>query len=233
MKLHFYSRQTCKRLTDSIAENLPFYRGEEPHPLLHESSDKESGVELGAIPSLSDHTPAGDAQNAIDLYQWLKLTPIQAADCRIWTCLSHGLFADYVRGRWDTINEGTVKSHFFMNGTGFTPRVSNALSRLWWGAHLTFETSNSDPFRKTKILFSLQDISQSMLERAYGMSKPLLNTTLNAFGEGKFQSTQNRSGVIKETAKSLNTYGATALFEGIPEERLEFVVRNFLKKEMT
>jgi hypothetical protein len=234
MKLPFFSRKTCSELYQSVPDNLGFYRGETFHPILHVAKTHESGIELGSHPCLVKTSPSADADNAIALYNWLKVSPVVASNDQLWTYLSHVPFVEYIRGRWSTANERTVREHYFMKGSGFTPRVSNGLSRLWWGVHLTTRPQETDPFELTRTLFSLQDVSQAFLERAYGFSVPLLHAVLKVLADPSngWTTGQAKGDVVKAVARSLNTYGATVHYEGLPSDRLRFVIRQLLQREI-
>jgi len=235
MKLPFYSRKTCAELLNAVSDHLGFYSNGDRHLILEESKVYESKISLGDTPAFDEATAAGDADNAIALYNWLKIDPITAANAQVWTYLSHQTFVDYLRSRWSETNERTIKEHYFMKGRGFTPRVSNGLSRLWWGAHLTFKEDNADPFALTRTLFSLQDVSQAFLERAFGFSLPLLHTILKILADPSsgWADGTAKGEAIKAIAKKINIYGATAHLDGLPEDRLEFILRRMLGEQLS
>lgn len=234
MKLPFFSRKTCSVLYQSVADNLDFYRGGSIHRILHSAKTHESGIELGSQPVLEGTSPADDAGNAIALFNWLKVNPVVASNDQLWTHLSHVTFPDYLRERWPTVNERAVREHYFMKGSGFTPRVSNGLSRLWWGAHLTHRPQDTDPFELTRTLFSLQQVSQAFLERAYGFSQPLLHSALQILNDlsSGWSSAPARGDLVKIIARKLNTYGASVHFEALPPDRLKFVIQQLLRREL-
>ena len=235
MKLPFFSRPFCNKLLSSISDRLDLYQsGEASIESIHKGI-LESNITLSSAPSLDDATPTGDAQNAVDLHQWLSIPQTVAADQRVWTCLCHTRYYEYCHLRQSQKNAKIIKERFFMPGNGFTPRVSNRLSRLWWGAHLTYDSKRTDPYELTHTLFSLQEIQQSFMERAYGSCKPFLHVALEVLGERRDElgSVANLDDLIKKLAREINIYGGSTLLEAIPRDRLKFIVSDRLHDLIT
>ena len=235
MHLPYFSHKLCKTLVGSIEERLEIYKSDTAVIDNDTEGIFQSSIYLGTAPELSDTSSGGDAENAIRLHQWLKIQPFMAADERIWTCLCHSLFYDYTTTRWANKTLKNIRERFFMTGVGFTPRVSNSISRLWWGAQLTYDPKRADPYELTRVLFSLQDIQQSFMERAYCSCTPLLHTVLEVLGdsEEELKAATGRGDIVKKLAKQINVYGGTGLLEAIPEDRLKHVVKTRLSDLMT
>jgi len=230
MNLPFFSLSFCNKLLDDIPDRLELYQSGEASIELESEGVFESKIKLTTPPSLDDATPKGDSQNAIELHQWLSIPQNIAADERVWTCLCHTLYYSYCHKRQSQKNAEIIRERFFMPGTGFTPRVSNRLSRLWWGAHLTYDPKRNDPYELTRTLFSFQEIQQSFMERAYGSCKPFLHVALEVLGKksDELNNIPKLDALIKDLAREINIYGGTTLLEAIPPNRLKSVIEQRL-----
>ncbi|MDC0176167.1 DUF6339 family protein [Planctomycetaceae bacterium] len=176
------------------------YRGKEPFPLdrarlitrTHLPPESELPVLTCNGGTTSQQLAATDATNAIELYQSLQpldgdrrrpLTTVEASDRRLWAYMTHGPYLDYCRERFPKRHEdsdkymGYIRDHWFFR-RGRLRR--NAVSRLWWAAHLTVCPWKADPeleflttedqFYYTRILTKVQDIYQGIVERDFGRS---------------------------------------------------------------
>lgn len=106
-----------------------------------------------------------DYESAKCLYLALKeLTPIQAADPRLWTYLTHVDLYDYMIHRWNDVYTGEtddpdyIKEHWFVKNTSQQVLMRNALSGLWWAVYLSSDESRTDSFELTKVFFKDLDL---------------------------------------------------------------------------
>ena len=168
---------------------------------------------------------SADLENAIALHGYYGgLDETQASDPRLWIYLSHAEFRKYALARWgldgsysDLKDDAAKKrainqllEHWFISGNDRDLR-RHAIARLWWAAHLTYapwekdseffsDLKNKDPYYYTRILLSMQDIYQQVLERAMGRSNRILISVLDYFGKNKkfAQSRENVRSLMKE-----------------------------------
>src|SRR3989344_7307725 len=168
---------------------------------------------------------SADLENAIALHGYYgDLDETQASDPRLWIYLSHAEFRKYALARWgldgsysdlkdDAAKKRAIKQlleHWFISGNDRDLR-RHAIARLWWAAHLTYapwekdseffsDLKNKDPYYYTRILLSMQDIYQQVLERAMGRSNRILISVLDYFGKNKkfAQSRENVRSLMKE-----------------------------------
>lgn len=138
-----------------------------------------------------------EAENAIKVYEYLKpLSRTQAADSRLWTTLTHTTFWIYCQKRWPVENQSSsfIFEHWFeKRGAGLGALRRNAISRLWWAAHLTVAPWEADPellhlkssdrYKFTRTLLSQAQIFQDVIEREYGSNLRLRILLLSAFGK--------------------------------------------------
>lgn len=166
-------------------ERSRLYSGGEPYPALDDNyllntairvPDKAPDLDLNGQGRLND------AENALKIYAYLgRLTRTQAADLRLWVTLTHTIFWDYCLKRWPAAEKSSdyVLEHWFeKRGGGLAALRRNAISRLWWAAHLTVAPwerdselnvfKSSDRARYTRVLLSQQQIFSDVIERSYG-----------------------------------------------------------------
>lgn len=240
MSLEFLSREATDKLAREVGNNLDAYRTGQTQALIRASDCRVSRVEAVAPPDLLDGTgePKSDAEAAQLVFQWLSnLTPVQAADERLWILLTHRVFARYVHKRWGSSLEGSTRpedrvlDRWFFRGTGVATFVRSGLSRLWWFGHLTHDSKRANPFELTDVLLSLQDIQVAFLERSLGRCRPLLRAVLETVQkhESALRKTPKSGDVIQEWAKEIRLYGGAYLLDAVPPERLIVVVERMLR----
>ncbi len=239
MSLEFLSREATERLARDVAKNLEAYRSGNTAALIVPSDCHISKIETTPPPELDDL--AEDKQDALAtqrVFKWLShLTPVQAADERLWVLLTHRYFSHYVHKRWSRRLESATKPaelvlrRWFFRGGGLATFVQNALSRLWWFGYLTSDNKRENSFELTDVLLSLQDIQTGFLERSLGRCRPLLRAVLEAIKkhEDEFRNAPNRSKAVQQWAKEINLYGGAYLLDAVPPERLAFVVQSKLR----
>ncbi len=201
----------------------------------------------GKIPMLNADS---DVENAIRLYEYFKpLNETQASDPRFWTYLSHATFRSYVLKRWgikdkyeDVIKDPILKQkainsiidHWFISGNDRALR-RHALARLWWAAHMTirpwesepeyFSTIvNEDPYAYLKVLFSAEDIFQSILERKTYRDKKVFITLLEFLK--KNPDVINSRDLFRELMKEMNLVSSTKRLSVIPFGELYLLIES-------
>lgn len=177
-------------------ESLDFYMDQHsefdlsPYPNVVLVSEK---TELpDTIPVLSPSAD-DDAENAEKIFKYLKISPVQASDPRLWTYLTHVTFCKYVKERWpievnDKDKEQKVNERWLAtrNSRSFE---RNAIARLWWAAYATVAPWEKDEYFKdlpeqndrfvyTKVIFTKQDIVSNLLDRRFGRSPRIMITVL-------------------------------------------------------
>lgn len=171
-----------------------------------------------------------DAENARILYSAYKdkINPIQATDVRFWAYLSHVVHWDYMRKRWpievpDELDDkekntiiSRIKSRYF--GSSATKAfVRQGLSRLYWGAYLTYDETNEDPFEYTDYIFSDQDLYSSLVERSYSRNKVMLLAILKELKEYDTIGREDR----RKYLVMINQSGAITAFDAFDQKQAE------------
>lgn len=189
-----------------------------------------------------------DAENAMKLYRWLPaLTRTQAWDRRLWSTLCHFPFFKYVRARWAEFTSDTEKDadyvtrHWFLGAKGKAALRTNAISRLWWAAYLTWKPWNKDPdlqlFKTqndahyTQILLSNQQFYFDIIERDFGSSLRVRICLLDALQQYRDEvaSDTKLSGGV---AKRLNLVARTRHLDSIPVKQLRELCLKLVQREV-
>ncbi len=159
------------------------------------------------------------------------LTPSDADDARLWVYLTHVTYYDYVKGRWTSksTNGDVILDRFFYRGTSRGTRTKNAVSRLWWTAHLTVRKNETDEAKKwelTRAIFSNQDLQVSLLERAMGSYENVLFGFLEFYLANK---TKLNGKKIQMLARDLNNSGGVYLLALLSKDEVMKKLENLLK----
>jgi hypothetical protein len=197
-KASFMREAALERLRQNITPNATRYSAGEPWLSDYFGAETwymQSSIDLPEAASLQP--PSGkpadllDLENTKTVYGALHhLSPIQAADERLWVYLSHVTYWDYMRKRWGVeqyagkprFAEIVQERYFFMPDR---PRalIRNGIARLWWYGYTTYDDERGDPFELTAVLLKNLDVAQSVLERAFSRSRTLTRAMLSVLLE--------------------------------------------------
>lgn len=240
------NRPTCSRMLEKLnkSEQLRIYSSADVYPGIEEENMLNTTIEIPEeVPLLEvgSRVTANDADNAVKIYNYLgRLTRTQAADTRLWTTLTHTTFWDYCRKRWkDDININYVADHWFeRRGGGLGALRRNAISRLWWAAHLTlapWETDttlsmfkSSDRAKYTRTLLSQAQIFQDVLERSYGSNLHVRISLLDALTE-YLPEVSNKDNLSKDVSKKLNLLLKHRQIDAMDVAELHAVITEIVK----
>lgn len=178
--------------------------------------------------------PSDDAKNAILLHRWMPgMSSAQGGDPRLWTYLTHSHFWSYARSRWGIEGGKSQVRHilnrWFLRG-GRQGLNSNAVARLWWGAHLTYAPWVVDPlyfstierddeYALTRRIFSQQNMFQGLVSRRFGSSFRVRVCLLEAF-ERLASSHSNLSALSEDVEKKVNLVCSYRVLSALPFEKL-------------
>jgi hypothetical protein len=178
---------------------------------------------------------ATDYENAVLVYSYLRgLNRTQAADARLWVTLAHTTFWDYVRARWGEDDRSKLRTavfrHWFVpEGGGKAALRTQAISRLWWAAHLTYAPWETDPelsvfktsdkFHFTGVLLRRQQIYFDLVERDFGSDLRLRICVLDSLNR-YLSSVTWKDGLSRESSKRLNLLAKHRQIASLPIDQL-------------
>jgi hypothetical protein len=200
---------------------------------------RESQIEIVELPELISEPGArteADAANAMALYERLRmLTPVQASDERLWSCLAHTTYWRYSRVRWQggaADNFDSVETRWFFKGSSMERLARNGIARLWWGAYATVIPEAPDPYRLTRVLFSNTDIQFHYMERLFGKNRCVLHAALE-FTERNLPRIRPRKSVgawANETGKLINRVGGVLQLDALIAAEVDEILEDYLQQ---
>lgn len=228
MKIRLLRDNALNALKMQRESNIPKYKDDSREWLDEIFADKSktfiSKIEDPQITLIAEdgHSTKHDADNAIRLFQAYRpfITPVMAAEERLWASLCHNQYYEYMLKRWpievkakNQTEEGIIKERYFF---GKGPRKSqerNGLARLWLSAAMTYDESRSDPFELTKVLLQNTNFTWYLFGHQYGSNKKLVQGTTQAIlNLQQMLGTPITKRPLTEFARYLNLLsGATAL----------------------
>lgn len=185
-----------------------------------------------------------DLANAIKLYEYFKELPLTlASDEKFWTYLTHTSFWDYMCKRWPLSEaEGDeiifIKTRYFFDAKNKT-FYRNGLSRLWWYAHLTYDSTEKDPYHYTRIVLSSQDlanliIASPTIARNKTVLKALLEVAvkMKEYEEtNKIKKLKNMRGFLRKLARYINLVGGVTVWDNLNQEEAYSKLWNFVEAQ--
>ena len=191
----------------------------------------EGYYEVPEIELKLDKNGKYDFENAKLIYEAFKfLTPEQADDSRLWVYLANCHFYEYTKTRWLTSNstQKVFVRRILYEGVGRSVRTRNSISRLWWTAHLTYDTGNvGNEWDLTKAIFELQDLQVGLLERNMGSYPNILKAFLSFYLEKK---TEMKAVIVQGMVKELNNIGGVFCLSLMAEDQLQEILNTLFEK---
>lgn len=215
-----------------------------PDSWLHEVSGARSGIresqiEITDLPVLFCEPAArteSDAANSIAFYERLKmLTPVQATDERLWTCLTHTHYWEYMRARWPRDDEASfdsIETKWFFKGNAMERLARNGLARLWWGAYATVLPDALDPYRLTRVLFRNTEIQLAYMERLFGKNRCVLHTALDFIetNSSRIKNCSSLSDWARDTGKIINSVGGVLQLDALEPAEVRSILEDWLRR---
>jgi len=227
------------KLFHDVPQNLPKYEafafdlpanGEDCRELHGVQLDLEAFDNLDASPGGST-----DAQNAKLVYEGLVgMTPYLARDERIWAWLTHTVGRRFTWARWVAgvaDKDGRVKAvrdHFFAGGGARGIERNNALSSLWWWAHLAKQYDGVPLHESLRILLQRSDLREAIIGRPNLSASPLIfSCILRVLDEAEKSGCHHlfERNSYRDWFKKLNRASGTQFLEALPDETLLQVMR--------
>lgn len=246
MLLGYFTEEAYDKLLKDIPRNAKKYSdSDEWLPEYFGSSGeyfKQSSVDVNRFsPSYTPGKKDDEQKSQEDLVNtrliydaFRNLTPLQATNKYMWTYLCHAVpeYKAYIQDRWMVEErENTIKNRFFVTNPGSLLN-DNALSRLWWYGHLTYDKSNSNPYALTEILLTNQTICTDVMDTFNRMNHERMKGVLLAIKEFK-ETVKENEGItdyFRECKKYLNHYAAVTTLEYLNSKEIKELALNYMLK---
>ena len=162
-----------------------------------------------------------------------KITPLQASDPLLWSALCHISFKQYVLNRWKK-DDGTVRidQRFFATEGRSSLLYYNAVSRLWWSGHLTYDENNqSNPWQLTEVLLTAQQIQKDLFDQPFSMNKNIVKGLLLALKDMQIKRGNSCTTIFRKCCDSyLNHYGAVSILDTLTTEDIYDIAYSYMVK---
>lgn len=241
MGMHILRESSLSQLRSNIAGNVAKYSLDEPwinEAFAGSRWSLDTHLELPGHFDflLPDDSSTYDLENSKRLFLALKdLTPVQAADERLWTYLSHTVGWRYMRKRWDVdkFRGSTAKRcqyirdrYFFMPNRD-RALVRNGIARLWTYAYVTYDESRDNPFQLTEVLLRKLDIAQQLLERSFSRVPDLpraVMSVVQTYPKDQLDLTERER--FRDVMRHVNRVGGVTILDLLNALELEKLVRD-------
>ena len=186
MKARFFRSAALEDLRAHVTTNLPIYRSGSFDALeLDSGLWFEHTTEVDESQFANIRVPAGPDLYEIDNCAALHdafggLSPYEARDERLWTYYAHTHLLTYARARWPipadpSLAASHVLRHFFAKDKRQLER-DNAVSRLWWMAHLCMRVNGLSRTEALSAFLYKTDVRANLIER------PTTSQSIELFG---------------------------------------------------
>lgn len=194
VKLQVFKNQYMSELEESIEKNIDRYVGIDEEFFLGDGRGLlTSSYDLPDVKPQLQPNRYDDADNAIRIFEYLNIDDTAASDPRLWACLAHTQFCEYVVNRWsigaeDSCNK--IKQRFFLGGSARSLH-RHAIAKLWWSARITvapwemedklLPLKRDDRFYYTRVLMQDESLASDIVERPQLSSSPILLISILEF----------------------------------------------------
>lgn len=159
-----------------------------------------------------------DSEAAIILYDaYAKLEPLQAADPRLWTYLTHVDLYPYMIKRRDGVISGKesnkkdyILKYWFLSSNSQQALMRHPLAGLWWAVYLSIDETRSDKYELTREFLKDVDVSSRTLGTyQLGRHKPAVLGIMEFVHSHPDLFSKNRKDAIRFMVKKLNVLGGS------------------------
>lgn len=244
MLLNYFTEEAYEKLLHEIKDNADKYFNEDEWLDDYFSNRNDyyqtsKSVDVNRFVPAYTHGNKTDEQKSQDdlinvrmIYDAYKnLTPLQASNKYMWTYLCHAVpeFRKYIRDRWMAeARENTIKTRFFVTDSGSL--FDNALSRLWWYGHLTYDVNNSNHYALTEILLINQTICTDVIDTLNRMNFNRIKGVLLAIRDFK-ELLKEKEGIteyFRKCKKYLNHYAAVTTLDFLEAEEIQKLAFDYM-----
>lgn len=171
-------------------------------------------------PTGSSIADSKDKENCILIYQALpELNPADATDERLWVTLCLSNYKSYFLKRWP--DKDKLLNHIF--AANWRQRMrDNAIGRLWWTMHLSFNLDKKNPETFLKTLLSNSDYRSSLLERSSSAnSTVVLKSILEITEEMKQKGLDYDRNKFRNFMKEVDFLGKKTLIHSLNSDQIK------------
>lgn len=242
----FRSLSSLQTLSREVEDNLERYRGGDfaeklaTHKLLSVQDDFSASFFANLKKT---NNAADDYDNAILLWDNLKITPRLAREARLWCYLTHTHGLEYSRARYP-LNKGhendlkNIRAHFLVTNELRGIDRDNALSRLWVSAFIASKVRDLSFEVALEVLLHQTDFREQLIGHPTIMrSVRTLNVVMCQAKQilidennKKFFQRREHKGQYKTWFHLLDLEGGRVLLDVLSEKDLKKLVKDLAEK---
>lgn len=241
VNLSMFKQRIVLRLKETIPENLERYREGDFQFLMTDSAnffESPHQIDIAAseriVCTADDRNEVACTQAALSAFP--TLTPYVARDERLWVYLTHIVFLEYARCRWQIPDQDSkaiphIKRHFFASGARGIER-DNAISRLWWMAFICNRVKELPLENALNVFLHKTDVRANIIERpTTSQILPVLSSVLKLFSESydNDEALYDRKR-YRPMMKELNLQGGIKLLEVLEAKEVDKIIRRCASK---
>lgn len=207
----------------------------------HEASQSlvvEDYPDLSEI-SLADPEGTSDlsqSPNAVKLYEFLKISPFQASDPRLWSYLALVTFRDYMlkkrKVKDSTRNKADyILTHYICPGSSIRNLLLHDIALLWWVPYLTVLDDPQRKYRLSEEVFSHLDFTRHLLQGTQGRALSVRHAVLEFVVDNPQLFKGSKEARIRLIMRRLNTEAGYRLFPIVSKDDVKAAIEE-LKPEI-
>lgn len=253
-RIQYFLEEAYDKLRDGVGANSKKYLGGEDWLDAYFTGReyiKESTIDV-LLPEVVpfsgrltvDQRAIEDIANVKQIYGNMRtLTPLQATNKYMWTCLAHTVYKEYVLHRWfdddkfdalsDEKKAKRIFSRFFATSNERSLN-NNAIARLWWYGFMSYDAQNrSNPFHLTEVLVGNTKFCTDFMLSHCCWNRSVGKGVLRAAADLIPQLNKNEgiSGYYRRLKKYLNRYGAVTSLYFLNEDDIYNLSMEYLQKQ--
>jgi len=253
MRLSYFLEDTYHDLYSNIDKNLESYIKDEDWLEIYFQGQeyvKESTIDFSP-PSLfsfdkrlsEEEKTKEDITNVRIIYNHLKnLSPLQATNKYMWTCLAHTTYRKYVIHRWldddkynsyDNETKANRIRRVFFASDGKRSLEANAIARLWWYGFMSHDPNNpSNEYHLTNKLVANTKFCRDFMQTPCCENSTVGKGVLLAVEDFRQTLNDNEgiSGYYRYLKKYLNRYAAVTSLDALDEDDVRKLSLDYLNK---
>jgi hypothetical protein len=172
-----------------------------------------------------------DIENAKIIYSALgRLNETQASDERLWAGMAVTIGYDYLIYRWGNKDVRNITYRWSFYTLSKRGMFYHGLARLWWYAHLTYDSKADNPYHLTEFAFSTPYIMEKMIYRNFSNSKTIRFSILKAMKDFVRDYGGLTTTIIAEVYKKISILGGCSILDAYSESELQQIVYEYIEK---
>ena len=162
------------------------------------------------------------------------MTPVQASDARFWIYLSHFDFNEYMRLRFPLPEKNKrseyIMEHWYLNGISPNTLIRQGISRLWWGAYTTYDSTRENPYELTEELFSMLDYTRTLTTGTQGRNRNFTHAILEFVIENPELFESNKEAKVRFIMRKMNYAGGYNILTSLSKDKIKKILGQYKKE---